>query len=437
MAAITTTKQAQSAIIKYYSDELKKKGVDPIKSSRGGPHLRIAYAGDVKKLVDSILPCTLKETDVSISGSYVTQELTISKDIKDSGGKVSAKKGDKIYFILAVSSKGELKTKQLTPDSLGFGGERISKATFLTKTKAGIKSSSAPENIKGFLNELAMESAKATIKFSDKYIGSISDTDLNIIAKDFGELSGAIWFMNQFNKKVDSISYPAESNAALVDYYANVGKTKIAVSAKANEGAPPSINAIADILRDNTYQIVAKESARKAIIAISDNSTVDGIVEAAKNLKHPGYLWLKKNFFKNLDFTAAQCETTLAGYKTHKALLAELEPFYELIGRSGSENIAKRIFDTKAKRWGLIISPLGYSLVDILNKETTYLSVLNDAANSIVVSQIYIKINKAQKTANYTVKEFSSSAFKFEYNANAGQPGLKKISFKMDKTAMK
>lgn len=431
MPAITTTRQAQSAIIKFYSEALKKQGVEPMKSSRGGPHLRIAYAGDVKKLLNSILSCTLTPTDVSISGTYVTQELTIGKAID------GAKKGDKIYFILAVSSKGLLKTKQLTPDSMGFGGQKISKATFVSQVKDAIKASSAPENIKGFLTELTVESAKSTIKVSDKYIGSISDTDINIIAKDFGELSGAVWFMNQFNKKVDAISYPTESNAALVDYYAHVSKNKIAVSAKANEGAPPSINAIADILRPNSYQVVAKESARKAIIAISDNSTVDGIVEAAKDLKHPGYLWLKKNFFNNKDFTAAQCETTLAGYKSHTACLKELQPFYELIGRSGSDAIAKRIFDTKAKRWGLIISPLGYSLVDTLNQNETYLSVLNDAANSIVVSQIYIKINKAQRTISYSVKEFSSSAFKFEYNANAGQPGLKKISFKMDKKATK
>jgi hypothetical protein len=145
------------------------------------------------------------------------------------------------------------------------------------------------------------------------------------------------------------------------------------------------------------------------------------------------YAWLKKNLFKNKDFSAADCEIVLAGYKTPAALLKDLEPFYTLIGRSGSVDIAKRIFDTKAKRWGLIISPLGYSLVDILNKNAVYLSVLNDAANTIVVSQIYIKINKSAKTVSYNVKEFSSSAFKFEYNANAGQPGLKKISFKMNK----
>jgi hypothetical protein len=431
MAAITTSKQAQSAIIKFYSDGLKKAGVEPMKPSRGGPHLRISYAGDVLKLLNSILPCTLKNTDVSISGTYVTKELTIGKNIE------GAKKGDKIYFILAVSSKGVLKTKQLTPDSLGFGGKKISKTTFINSVKTSIKNCSAPENIKGFLTELLTASTASEPKVSDKYIGAISDPDINIIAKDFGELSGAVWFMNQFNKKVDAISYPTESNAALVDYYAHVGKNKIAVSAKANEGAPPSINAIADILRPNTYQIVPKENARKAIIAISDNSTVDGIVEAAKDLKHPGYLWLKKNLFNNKDFTAAQCETVLAGYKSHNACLTELKPFYDLIGRSGSEMIAKRIFDTKAKRWGLIISPLGYSLVDTLNENETYLSVLNDAANSIVVSQIYIKINKSQRTVSYTVKEFSSSAFKFEYNANAGQPGLKKISFKMDKKATK
>ena len=82
-----------------------------------------------------------------------------------------------------------------------------------------------------------------------------------------------------------------------------------------------------------------------------------------------------------------------------------------------------------------MISPLGYHLVDQLNTNETYLSVLNDAAKTIVVSQIYIKISKSTKMVSYTVKEFSAASFKFEYNANAGQPSLKKISFKMDKKA--
>ena len=427
MAAITTSKEAQAAIIKYYSINLENQGVKPIKSSRGGPHLRISYAGDATSLLNKILACSIKATDVSISGSYVTQEITIKKAI------TGAKVGDKIYLVVAVSSKGVLKTKQLTPDKLGFGGAKVTKNTFLQKVRDGIKQTSAPDNVKKFMNDLMDASSRTDGSIKGDLIEAISDADVTIIAKDFGELSGAWWFMNVFNKKVDGISYPSESNAALVDYYAHVGKNKIAVSAKANEGAPPSINAIAAILKTVKYSEKDKEASRLAIIAISENSTVDGIVEAAKNLKHPGYLWLKKNFFKNEDFTAAECETVLASYKSASSLLADLQEYYKLIGRSGSAEIAKRIIDTKAKRWGLIISPLGYSLVDILNANNVYLSVLNDAAKTIVVTQLYIKINKPKKAVAYHVKEFSASNFKFEYNANAGQPGLKKISFKMTK----
>ena len=392
-------------------------------------HLRINYPGDPKTLMNSILKCDMVASDVSISGTYVTQELKIKEDIP------GAKKGDKIYFINAVSAKGVLKTKQLTPNKLGLAGRKIPKRTFTSSVKASIKESDVPNNIKEFLEELCDASLKQSGHLSAQYIDAISDTDLNVIAKDFGEVSGALWFMNQFNTKADSIEYPPEEAAPLVDYYVYVGKKKIAVSAKANEGAPPSINAIADILRTFTYSERPKEAARKAVISISDNSTVNGIVEASKNLNTAGYAWIKKNLFSNKDFTAAECETVLKQFGSPEAVLKKLEPLYDIMGRSASLDIVKRIYNTKAQRWGILISPLGYHLVDQLNTNETYLSVLNDAAKTIVVSQIYIKISKSTKTVSYTVKEFSAASFKFEYNANAGQPSLKKISFKMDKKA--
>jgi hypothetical protein len=434
MPAIKTDSKVQNTIIKYYTTALDKQKIPVIKSSRGGAHLRINYAGDAKALLSKIHPCTLKATDVSISGSYVTQELTIGKDIKD-GTKVVAKNGDKIYFILAVSSKGVLKTKDLTPNKLGLAGKKTTKDSFVKAIKDGLAKMDTPENIKAFLMEMLTASGTAGGTIKSSHIEGISDTDINIIAKDFGEMTGAWWYMNQYNKKATAIEYPAEESAPLVDYYAIQGKTKIAISAKANEGAPPSINAIADILKTMKFSQPKKEAARKAIISISDKSTVDGIVDAAKDLGHPGYAWLKKKFFKGNDFTAEQCETALAKYTKPDAVLADLNPFFELIGRAASRDITKRIFDTKAKRWGLIISPLGYSLVDTLNTNETYLSALNDAAKTIVVEQIYVKLNKSTKTVSYIVKQFSSSGFKFEYNANAGQPSLKKISFKMDKKA--
>lgn len=431
MPAITTDKKTQSSIIRYYTSALEERKVKIIKSSRGGLHLRFSYAGDFEKLLDDILPCSIIESEVSISGSFVTRELTINKELPD------AKKGSKIYIVVAVSSKGELKTKQLTPDGLGFGGKTIAKTSFVASVTKAVNDSSAPANIKAFMIDLLEASGKSTNKISSDHIGSISDSDLNIIAKDFGELTGAWWYMNKYNPKTKSVTYPLESNAPLVDYYAHVENADVAISAKANEGAPPSIEAIAEVLRKMKYSDTKKEGARKAVIAIADNNTVDGIVMAGKNLSSAGYLWIKKNLFKNAHFSAADCEKVLAEYKTPAAVLADLAAFYKEIGRSASPEITKRIFDTKGKRWGLIISPMGYSLVDELNNNSTYLSVLNDAANTILVSQIYIKINKGTSTVDYTIKEFSESAFKFEYNANAGQPSLKKISFKLDKKAVK
>lgn len=428
MPAIKTSELAQKEIITYYSGALTAKGVQIIKSSRGARHLRINYSGDVQQLFNSIHPCSIKPSDVTISGSYVTQELTIKKDIE------TAKADDKIYLVVTVTSKGVLKTKQLTPDKFGVAGKTVAKSTFLSEIKNGIASlPSVPDNIKAVLNDILAASQTTGGLIQGSNIEAISDFDINIIAKDFGELSGAWWWMNRYEAMSTGVYYPLQLNEPLVDYYIITGNKKSAVSAKANEGAPPSIDAIASLLRTTSYTDQLKENARKAIIAISEKSTVDGIIDAAKNLKHEGYAWLKTNLFSNRDFTAADCETILKNYKTPADLLSLLRPYYDKINRSASLDTAKRIVDTNGKRWGLIISPLGYAVVDTLNNNQTYLSVLNDAAKGIVASQIYMKINKNQKTVSYRVAKFSTSDFKFKYNANAGQPALKKISFEMSK----
>lgn len=426
MPEITTDKKIQNEIIRYYSAALEEQKIQIIKSSRGGAHLRFSYAGDAAKLLNSIFPCKLKPSDVSISGSYVTQELTLEKPL------ASAKKGDKIYVIVAVRSKGVLRTKQLTPDSLGFGGKTIQKSKFLEEVKTAIQKSSVPDNIKAFLEDFLISSGQASPKLKSNHVEGISDSDIAIVLKDFGELTGAWWYMSN-TPGITAIEYPSASNQRLVDYYALKGKKKIAISAKAKEGAPPSIDAIADILKTMSYvSEPKKEGARKAVIAISENSTVDGIILAGKNLPSKAYTWLKQKIFKK-DFTAQDCEKVLSSATNYKSVIEELKPFYSHIGRSASEDIAKRIFETKAKRFGLIISPMGYSLVDELNNNSDYIEVLNDAAKTIVVTQLYVNLNKSTKVIDYKIKEFANSSFKFEYNANAGQPSLKKISFKMNK----
>ena len=377
--------------------------------------------------MNSILPCEIYPSENNISGSYTTYELKIKKPIP------GANVGDTIYFVVTVSSRGVLNTKQLTPDKLKMTGKDISKTSLISEAKTAVNRSNAPDNIKSFLKSLIDASNSPTGIINSDHLESISDSDINIIAKDFGEISGAVWFMNQYEKKSTSVNYPSNIANPLVDYYVKVGNLKVAVSAKANAGAPPSINAIANILKPVRYTEKNKETARKAIIDISDKSTIDGIVDSSKELNTEAYKWLKKNLFKNMDFTAAQCETVLAKLTSPEEVYSLLDPFFKLLNRKPAEDTIKKIFANRAKRHGIILYPLGANLVEVLNTIPVLREVLNDAAKSIMVSQLYMTINKRNKQVKYEVKEFSASNFKFEYNAKTDSPSNKKISFKMEK----
>jgi len=134
-----------------------------------------------------------------------------------------------------------------------------------------------------------------------------------------------------------------------------------------------------------------------------------------------------------MDFTAAQCETVLAKLTSPEEVYSLLDPFFKLLNRKPAEDTIKKIFANRAKRHGIILYPLGANLVEVLNTIPVLREVLNDAAKSIMVSQLYMTINKRNKLVKYEVKEFSASNFKFEYNAKTDSPSNKKISFKMEK----
>lgn len=419
---IKTPRTVQQAIINLYKKKLLEKGVKVIKPSRAGPHLRIKYLGDIKKLLNTILKCSLEDTDNDLSGTYNTQILTV----KQSRGKI--KKGDQIYFVSATRDNGVVSTKMLSPDSFQMSGKTLKKKEFYDIVNENVMKMEIDPSLKSFMMDLLKASGSSGL-LSSNTITTVSNSDLKAIAKDFGEITGAFWFMNNYDG-AQSVSYPIVSNAALVDYHINFRNHKMAVSAKANNGSPPSINAIAEILEKIKYRKKAMELARQSIITIRDKSVVDGILDVSRCLNTEGYAYLKRKVFKK-DFSATDCEDHLSSFRNYRDLVQELLPFYEIIGRSASDLIIKRIVKQKARRYGLVLSPLGYSLIDRLNSDDNYLKVLNDAANQIEVTQIYMKINKIEQKVTYEVKPFQFSQFKFRYNSNAGMPALKKISFTM------
>lgn len=423
-------KRKTSAIISFFKKALQTKGIKTIDSSRGGPHLRFEYNGDVQKLLNSITPCKVVDSKTSISGTYETKEIVLGKKI---AGVADTDKGDTINLVVANSSRGLLKTKQLTPEQFKIVGKKIAKNSYVSEMVEKIKEKKLPTNIENVLLSMLEASKTNSNKITDE-VKTLTDTDLNIIAKDFGEIISANWFMNHYEKSVNKIEFPTISNLKLVDFFAyKPNGAKIAVSVKSGDGAPPSIDSVAEILKDVKYTDRKKQNAKKAIIEISDNSVVEGIVQANKELGTKGYLWIKKNMMNGRDFNAADCEAAMKQFSDYEEAQKFLKPFYELISRSASDKIAERIFATNSKRSGMIISPLGYSLVDEMNTNKDYLGVLNEAAQSLNVTQVYVKVFKSSTRIEYTVKGYSDSMFKFSYNANAGNPGLKKISFVLDK----
>jgi hypothetical protein len=405
---------------------LAKAGINVIKKPN---QLRAKISGDFNAVLKGILSCDLQNVGrlgEPISGTYDANVLTIKEPIP------GAQAGDQIYFVQATKAGAVTSTKELSPASLRVTGKQIPISTFLRTIEDAVQSSKIDDKLKIFLKELMEASGSTAGNIHGEMIDQLDEKDFKMISNDFGEISGAYWYAKVHNTSVTSIEYPSRSNEKLIDYYAYAGQQKIAVSAKAGGGSAPSIKSIAEILKQKKpYSDVVKERARKSIIAISDNTVIDGIMESAKLLKSIGYEYLKKHYFKK-DFTAVDVEKYLARYKSASGLLGDFADFYKAIGRDASAKSADEIIKSKLPRKGLLISPLAYSLVDELNKNKHYVEVLNDAAKSIQLTQIYMQIpNKQKRKAEYVLHEFKNANFGFEYHSNAKKPDNNRIGFEL------
>ena len=87
------------------------------------------------------------------------------------------------------------------------------------------------------------------------------------------------------------------------------------------------------------------------------------------------------------------------------------------------------LVNNKEKLNGIIISPLGYYLTDVLNNDDEFSDILNYAAKQIEAIQVYTDLKK--NSVSFKIKKFEEQDFVWYYNANIGDPSLKKISFKM------
>ena len=445
---------------KSIADFLKKKGIAAsVKTSRYQTQIKsveVAFAGSLEDLLKQT-SISAKLADISttdekaISGKYKAKLMTLGATV------AGCSKGSTCFILNTYTEKGSLKTKDLAPEKLDLAGAKgyTTLASFDKAVYTGIENLKVGSDIKNALTALyksvADNKAKTdTVAFNaaaKKAMASVKPQDRQAIGKDFGEILSLRWYLTQDHSKGwTQFGFSVISNEALVDFYVNkvVGGKKIKsdVSAKFEAGAAPSIGAIVSNI-DKVYK-APKSEEKKAIdvlkaLAGEDGNTSTKILKAFETLKLPAYNKLKsvvgaKGAFSILDVSSS-IQKIAAASKTPanriKMFNTEFSKIYEELGKNASPDSLAVVFSTATykKYYSLVLAPMGYALVDYMNKNKIYQDILNNISREMKTEQVYL--NFVGDKMVFHKKLFSNAEFKFAYGANAKDSDNTGIKFSM------
>ena len=109
----------------------------------------------------------------------------------------------------------------------------------------------------------------------------------------------------------------------------------------------------------------------------------------------------------------------------------EFKGIYETLGKNASEDSLKVVFSTPTykKYYSLLLAPMGYALVDYMNKTPIYQEILNNISREMKTEQVYLTF--PGESMGFEKKLFSNATFKFAYGANAKDSDNTGIKFSM------
>lgn len=344
-----------------------------------------------------------------------------------------------------------VKDKQLIPTAFGFGtGKDYDLSTLVSTTKKKLNSMSLDTAVLDFCLEVLEYSAAGNQTFP-KSKGSekkpLTEQEYNIIMKDFGEISGAAYVLKT-NSNYKSVRFPT-GNERLVDYYVNTKDgLEVKFSAKANAGSKPSIVSLIPMIEDMMKSYKAGDKKYKAAKALhilgkeQSGALYLGPLQAAEYLKLPGYIELISLLKdKKLDtgYTAGiptqkQLETAVinaGGYENFRSITKD---FYEASGydKTLSVDKTKQILGKEYKKvkYGLLHYPITSEIIKWLNDDSNMAKdILNKAANTLTISQIYLKTRSDK--LYYDIKLFSDASFEFQSPSSTPYPTNNRVGFIM------
>jgi hypothetical protein len=415
----------------------------------------------------------------SKSGQFSTLELLIQKD--QVIGNANFKRGEAYYIVNRASIKGGVKAavgkKDLSPDKLGLTkNEYTTVSQLISLANGAVSRTSLPDNYKQFLNELMTKIASQTsyakydsmtklvesnstdftVNLGEDLVAkySIDSVSMNNIANDFGEILGGVFLFSMVKNAGVGVSYPTQSNAALVDFMFDGWK----VSSKAGKrGGVPSIGALAhavlhahrqgDIsvtnteleLIQNVFEVLENPTKHfKESDAKRSSDVYSTFVALANNYvanTKSGYdFFLSASGLNGATFTRASVCSFLDKAYNDGTLWPVLSEYFKKTNTVPrgfeNENNAMKTYGNILKddnRFGIIFYPLTKEVVEELNAR--YSRDLSTLVNQVsTVQQLYLITAPKATYVKFKIKSFDTANFKFVAGASAPTPLNKNIA---------
>jgi len=391
----------------------------------------------------------------SLSGTFFTFMIQLLYDTEINNTNFIA--GSKVYFVNNKSTKGILTGKELSPSSLKMKMDfDYDKMTLIKDVKKKIEKYSNNPGLFEALNKLIDLAAnvKPTNWFTSpelidnfeesieipkdvlSVLNTLDKSDINTIGKDFGEILGALFIMN-VSKYEKGIKFP-KGNQALVDFLFD----GYGISSKYKKGAAATLTAVAKQINTklNNLSDTEKQLNKFLNYLVSRKYNVsDSYLQIAKDLNSPGIIKLGEILDKKYtNITKNDINDRINLAKDNNEDVLELfKDVFSLIGRSPSKINWNKI--RKGREYGIIMSPLSYHVVDLLNGDIgndKYLDALNSIIKKVEVKQLYLDFifNVSKGVMKFNLKTFKADDSKFKFNAtniSAYNPDNGNLGFKM------
>lgn len=484
MDKLSTSEEDQEKLIDFVLSKLSNTtSVESVYVNRDKgklPHLRLRFSLANNQteldLLNSITGANFKliktkNKNSKISGKYELNILKLLKEVQD------IKPGTEVYLVIADKNRetGTKKnSKELTPAKFKFNGKIIPKGELISRVNEAFKNikpvSDTKTEVKQFCQYLLDEvnrsniKNKLAIKLDKQFKDTISQDEINIIAKNFGEILGSLWYM-KYDPPSTDVEFPLGEATEVVDYTIHTKKDNSnflqPISAKSKKGASSGLSGLLSSEKRKIQKSKPRGDSKEYkefLLKLAEIGQSGGNTKIYKsiiyaNIKYYTNAYL--NLSTKLNLTSGNPSDVMQDIEEYiqtnyldkikkndsksldsvsKQFNKDFKQFYSLcnLERLPDDRMIKQFFSTGSKT--LLYFALGKAAVTRMNQDTGLKDYLNLVLKQSGIAQLNIFLtNDELKFVLYNDPRLNSSKgeYIFEYASMFNKPNNKGFSFKL------